>query len=379
MTGALFAQQPTYIDWGAINYGGSIQGVAFYVDVYWDTDLFIHYLFDWDPQGGAWGVDWPYQVNDWYYHTLRIVVDPDNRVAESNENNNVWQGTFLWSPATACQPEANQIVLYEHTWYMGRCLMLTVDTPDLLPYDFDDIASSIHFGSLGALQTRLYELYNYDGVYSGFTGDYPDFNYLNFNDLASSVRFGVSREGEDDSTFDSYLFDTTMPMLVMPTVTTESALQSEYPNRDAQHGRSGGAESRMPVRNVPGDFACAYNSGPHTLTCSLASLAPNSGWRTITLNTTVNAGAVGVLTNIVTVGSSQPDPNVANNQSIVTVNIVTPTPTPTATPTPTGPHLAPLRLQPTAPPALSNRPRSLPIDAPWSQRPPSYFYPGVHR
>lgn len=225
MVGALFAQQSTYIDWGIDNRGGSTQGVNFYVEVYVDSDRFINYLITWDPMGGAYGLDWTYEVATAGQHTLRIVVDPDNRIAESNENNNVWQGTFYWSPATDCRPSANQIVLYEHTWYMGQCLILTVDTPDLRPHAFDNIASSIHFGSLGSLQTRLYDLYNYGGAYRGFTGDHPDFNVLGFNDMASSVRFGVSEATGDTSMVDDYVFDAGKPIVASPTVMADAGEQ----------------------------------------------------------------------------------------------------------------------------------------------------------
>lgn len=239
VTGALFARQPTYIDWGVDNQGGNTQGAAFYVEVYVDSDRFIYYQFHSDPTGGGWGEDWSYEIvaDGYSYHTLRIVVDPDNAVAESNENNNVWQGTFFWSDPTSCRPAANQVVLFENTWYMGRCLMLSLDNPDLRQLNFDNIASSIHFGSLGWLQTRLYDQYSYGGAYYGFTGDHPDFNPLGFNDLASSVRFGVSEASMEGAMVDGYLSDGAAPLVISPTPVAVTGRQPESSGAD-----TGGAQ-----------------------------------------------------------------------------------------------------------------------------------------
>jgi hypothetical protein len=33
-------------------------------------------------------------------HSIRIVLDPDNRILESDESNNVWEGDFLWNSVT---------------------------------------------------------------------------------------------------------------------------------------------------------------------------------------------------------------------------------------------------------------------------------------
>lgn len=273
VSGALFAMQPTYIDWGAANQGGSTQGVMFYVDVCVDNDCFIHYPFDWDPIGGSYGEDWTYQITDEWFsaHTLRIVVDPDNRVAESNENNNVWQGTFYWSPPTSCQPSASQIVLYEHTWYMGGCVMLNVDTPDLRPLSFDNIASSIHFGSLGWLQTRLYDQYSYGGAYYGFTGDHPDFNPLGFNDLASSVRFGVSEASMEGAMVEDNVFDAAAPLVVSPTVVAEAGRQPASPGEDTSTAQliyrsnaaaQAGPDSSVVILNTGARVTWLYNGQP---------------------------------------------------------------------------------------------------------------------
>ncbi|MCB8954149.1 MAG: DUF1906 domain-containing protein [Ardenticatenales bacterium] len=93
----LYAGQTTYIDWAVVNNGNQSAWDQFSVCVYLDGS-----------QIGSWSVrrlrrnyytyleDWTYTVNSSGNHTLRIVVDCTNVVAESNENDNVWEHTFYW-------------------------------------------------------------------------------------------------------------------------------------------------------------------------------------------------------------------------------------------------------------------------------------------
>jgi uncharacterized repeat protein (TIGR01451 family) len=266
VTGALFKQQPTYIDWGVANQGGSMQSATFYVDVYLDSVLIIHYLFSNDPMSGAYALDWSYEVPGEWWATLpiQIVIDPDNRIAEADESNNTWQGSFLWSDPTSCHPSASQIVLYEHTWYMGNCVMLNADNPDLRSLSFDNITSSIHFGS-GSLRARLYDQYTYGGAYFGFTSDHPDFNYLSFNDLASSVRFGIADSAEQGDEADDLWAATLVSPLVSPTVTADDGRSPQdlviITNAGARvrwvhNGQTGQAQSN-PVSN-PANYKHLY-------------------------------------------------------------------------------------------------------------------------
>ncbi len=94
----LYGNHPTYFDWGVKNQGNAPPGALFYVDLLIDDTRFIHYPFNFDPGGGAWIADWNYTVDLTGQHTLKIVVDPDNAVAEADETNNVWQRQFTWTP-----------------------------------------------------------------------------------------------------------------------------------------------------------------------------------------------------------------------------------------------------------------------------------------
>ncbi|MBK9233218.1 MAG: hypothetical protein IPO15_20840 [Anaerolineae bacterium] len=38
----------------------------------------------------------PFSASGW--HTVRLVTDPDNTIAEANETNNIWEDSFYWAP-----------------------------------------------------------------------------------------------------------------------------------------------------------------------------------------------------------------------------------------------------------------------------------------
>lgn len=97
----LYAGKPTYFDWNFKNIGNDVARGEFHVDLWIDDTRHIHYS---QPDFGA---GQPGGMDDWGiegitpgWHTLKIVTDPDNTVAESNESNNVWEGDFLWQPVT---------------------------------------------------------------------------------------------------------------------------------------------------------------------------------------------------------------------------------------------------------------------------------------
>lgn len=95
---ALFAGKPTYFDWRFTNSGGAGTG-SFYVDLWIDAERRIHYPFsDCAANQSIWFLDWNEGVVTPGVHRVRLVLDPDNTVAESDENNNAWEGQFIWLP-----------------------------------------------------------------------------------------------------------------------------------------------------------------------------------------------------------------------------------------------------------------------------------------
>lgn len=93
----LYAGAPTYIDWGLTNNGDTATGGNTFGDLYIDGTRYGHYDFGDVTPGLSWAFfDWMETIATPGWHTLRVVVDPDNLIAESNENNNTWQGQFYW-------------------------------------------------------------------------------------------------------------------------------------------------------------------------------------------------------------------------------------------------------------------------------------------
>jgi hypothetical protein len=106
----LYAGQPTYFDWGVQNQGASTSN-SFYVDLYIDSTQFIHYPFS-GISGNGWYdyfYDWVATISTSGWHTVRIVVDPENTVPESNEGNNSWERQFYWEPPSDTTPPTGRI------------------------------------------------------------------------------------------------------------------------------------------------------------------------------------------------------------------------------------------------------------------------------
>jgi PKD repeat protein len=101
----LYIGQPAYIDWGFKNTGGSDVNTNYYVDLYIDDQRLIHYPFTSLGAGGLGGFDdWAETWNTSGWHTVKLVVDPENTVSENNENNNIWTGQFYWALPVPAMP-----------------------------------------------------------------------------------------------------------------------------------------------------------------------------------------------------------------------------------------------------------------------------------
>jgi PKD repeat protein len=97
----LVAGQQIFIDWGFKNNGNADINTNYYVDLYIDNQRFIHSSFTGLGAGALNGFDdWGMIWNTSGWHTVKLVVDPENSVSESNENNNVWTGQFYWGSTT---------------------------------------------------------------------------------------------------------------------------------------------------------------------------------------------------------------------------------------------------------------------------------------
>jgi hypothetical protein len=98
-TGTLYAGQTTYIDWGIQNNGlGSAANtfnVDFYIDATWIGSRTIFGLGA-GAVDAADMVDVPYTVATPGTYTLKMVIDSNNEVTETNETDNVYEQAFTW-------------------------------------------------------------------------------------------------------------------------------------------------------------------------------------------------------------------------------------------------------------------------------------------
>lgn len=132
---------------------------------------------------------------------VEVTLSPGSHVLKLEIwENQGWAGASLsWENlAPACSPGANGIILYEQTYYKGRCYTFTGSHDDFNELGFNDIASSIKFvGSyVGAYVATLYEHTYKSGSSYTFSGDNPDFNSLSFNDIASSIKIEPAKDGQ---------------------------------------------------------------------------------------------------------------------------------------------------------------------------------------
>jgi PKD repeat protein/photosystem II stability/assembly factor-like uncharacterized protein len=103
--GTLYSGQPTYIDWGFKNIGAATAVNAFYVDLYIDDQLFVHYSFSNIPADASAGADdWAVTWDTPGTHKVKLVVDPGNTVTETNEANNTWEANFYWNAELPTAP-----------------------------------------------------------------------------------------------------------------------------------------------------------------------------------------------------------------------------------------------------------------------------------
>lgn len=97
-TNTLYTGEDTFYDWYFTNSGpGSVSG-DFHVELWVDDVRYIRYPFS------DFGINWVSGFDDWRigmdisegWHTVKLKVDPDNTIPESDESNNEWEYEFYW-------------------------------------------------------------------------------------------------------------------------------------------------------------------------------------------------------------------------------------------------------------------------------------------
>lgn len=97
----LYADSRTFFDWEFVNQGIRDVPSGFYVDFWVDDTRYAHYQMWGLVVGEVRGfTDWAETVITPGEHTISIIVDPNNDVAESDETNNEWRQQFTWEPIT---------------------------------------------------------------------------------------------------------------------------------------------------------------------------------------------------------------------------------------------------------------------------------------
>ena len=99
VTTTLYAGQPAYFNWYFVNNSVTTTVRSFAVELYLDGTRSARNIYTDIAPGQVGAVNyWSTTVITPGEHTVKLVVDADNSVAESDKANNVWQGTFTWQP-----------------------------------------------------------------------------------------------------------------------------------------------------------------------------------------------------------------------------------------------------------------------------------------
>lgn len=96
----LYAGQPTYFDWYFANSGTAVATDTFYTELWVDATRYVNYPYSDFGAGWVGGFDdWAEVVPTAGWHIVTLRVDPDDTINESDEDNNLWQEYFYWSPS----------------------------------------------------------------------------------------------------------------------------------------------------------------------------------------------------------------------------------------------------------------------------------------
>ena len=144
LDGPLNVSGTPYIDVAVHNHSTIEATAPFTVDLYFDGELVNTIGFDGSmtPNRLLGAEDWAGLANRVTItegpHTLRMVIDPENAVRESNENDNVFEKTFVWSRGEVGEPAP---VVYSEDDILGKLstlpLLLEIREPALSQGGFD--------------------------------------------------------------------------------------------------------------------------------------------------------------------------------------------------------------------------------------------------
>jgi len=105
----LYTNDFTYFDWYFANGGSGTAYGDFYVELWVDDQRFVRYPYSDYYAGRVGGFnDWAEIVLTPGWHTIKLITDPDNSIAESNETNNIWEKPFYWEDTSPNNSPPNE-------------------------------------------------------------------------------------------------------------------------------------------------------------------------------------------------------------------------------------------------------------------------------
>ena len=111
LDGPLTVEQTPFIDIVVRNQSGVAAGVPFSVDLYFDGEKVRTFEVSNSTPPGVlrWWQDWDGLHNQVPIapgpHTLKMVIDPSDAVFEANEDDNVYEKTFVWAAGEVSEPQ----------------------------------------------------------------------------------------------------------------------------------------------------------------------------------------------------------------------------------------------------------------------------------
>ena len=99
ITSTLYASKPAYFDWHFANRGNAAASTPFHVELWIDNELRLRQPYSSIVTDGESGMeDWMSTVTGTGPHQVKLILDPDNTIAESDETNNIWTDSYDWQP-----------------------------------------------------------------------------------------------------------------------------------------------------------------------------------------------------------------------------------------------------------------------------------------
>ncbi|MCX6028459.1 MAG: PA14 domain-containing protein [Chloroflexi bacterium] len=146
----LYAGYPTYFDWYFVNNGNAIAVGSFSVELWVDSSRYVRYPYSDYAAGRISGFDdWSDGVSVPGWHTVRLVTDPDNTIAESDETNNVWEQQFYWEPVTGWWGE-----YFNNETLSGAPVLVRNDSAINFDWGYDSPGSGVNADGFSVRWTR---------------------------------------------------------------------------------------------------------------------------------------------------------------------------------------------------------------------------------